>query len=131
MSYKLTLPAVLTALLAAIGCNNAKAPPTGTAETKVTAKAKAADAESDEIAAELAKLSPEDRKLAEAQKWCAISSNERLGEMGPPIKITLKGQPVFLCCEGCQKKAEANPDKTLAKVEELKAKAKAEAGAKK
>ena len=49
----------------------------------------------------------------------------RLGEMEGLFKLTIKGQPVFLCCEGCKKDAEADPDKTLAKVEELKAKKKA------
>ena len=33
-----------------------------------------------------------------------------------------KETTVFVCCKGCQKKALADPDKTLAKVEELKAK---------
>jgi hypothetical protein len=79
-----------------------------------------------EIKANLAKLSPEDRKLAEAQKYCAVEDDNRLGEMGVPIKLTIKDQPVFLCCKGCKKDAEKDPDKTLAKVKELKAKAKAE-----
>jgi hypothetical protein len=38
----------------------------------------------------------------------------------------VKDQPVFLCCKGCQKKALADPDKTLAKVKELRDKVKAE-----
>lgn len=33
-------------------------------------------------------------------------------------------QPVFLCCKSCQRKALAHPEKTLAKVDELKARAK-------
>jgi uncharacterized protein (TIGR03000 family) len=74
------------------------------------------------IAANLAKLSPEDRKLAEAQKFCVIEEDNLLGAMGVPVKITLKGQPVFLCCKGCVDKAQEEPDKTLAKVKELKAK---------
>jgi hypothetical protein len=68
----------------------------------------------------LAKLSPEDRKLAQAQKLCPISE-EPLGEMGVPVKVMLEGQPVFLCCRSCLKKAEANPEKTLAKVKKLEA----------
>ena len=79
-----------------------------------------------DIKAERAKLSPEDQTLVAAQEFCAIS-DERLGEMGPPVKLVIKGQPVFLCCGGCKKKALADPDKTLAKVEELKAKVKAAA----
>jgi outer membrane murein-binding lipoprotein Lpp len=85
----------------------------------------------DDVAAERAKLSPDDRALVEAQEWCAISTDERLGSMGPPLKLDIKGQTVFICCKGCKKKAEDNPDRTLAKVEELKAKAKAEREAKK
>src|SRR5262249_3435145 len=53
------------------------------------------------IKANLAKLSPEDRKAAEAQKWCAIETENELGAMGTPIKVVLKGEPVFLCCKMC------------------------------
>jgi hypothetical protein len=81
-------------------------------------------AEDADIKAERAKLSPEDQSLVAAQEFCAIS-DERLGVMGPPVKLVIKGQPVFLCCGNCKKKALADPDKTLAKVEELKAKVKA------
>ncbi len=75
------------------------------------------------IKANLDKLDPEDRKLAQAQRWCVIEDENRLGEMGTPYKITVKGQPVFLCCKGCQKSALADPERTLAKVEALKASA--------
>ena len=75
-----------------------------------------------QIRAALEKLEPEDRKLAEAQQWCAVQNEKPLGTMGKPFKVMLKEQPVFLCCESCKDKAEANPEKTLAKVEELKAK---------
>jgi hypothetical protein len=44
------------------------------------------------------------------------------GSMGVPVKIMVKGQPAFLCCKGCQETALADPDKTSAKVEELKKK---------
>jgi uncharacterized protein (TIGR03000 family) len=78
--------------------------------------------EKGEIAANLAELSPEDRKLAEAQKMCP-EEEEPLGAMGVPIKILLKGQPVFLCCKGCIAQARKDPDKTLAKVKTYKEKA--------
>ena len=73
------------------------------------------------IRASLATLSKEDRELAEAQKFCPVLSDNRLGEMGPPIKLVVDGQPVFVCCNGCTKKALANPKETLATVERLKA----------
>lgn len=74
------------------------------------------------IAAALAELSPEDRKHAEEQRVCVVQPQTPLGAMGPPIKMTLKGQTVFLCCEDCAEKARKDPDKTLAKLKELKAK---------
>jgi hypothetical protein len=42
------------------------------------------------------------------------------GAMGTPLKVMIEGKPVFLCCDGCTKKAQANPAAVLAKVEELK-----------
>jgi hypothetical protein len=85
-------------------------------------KAKAAPPGDQEVRAGLAKLSAEDRRLAEAQKYCAIQES-RLGTMGTPAKVVLNGRPVFLCCKGCARKALADPDRTLAKVEQLKARA--------
>ncbi len=82
----------------------------------------------DDIADERAKLNPDDRALVEAQEWCVVMTDERLGSMGPPIKVMIKDQPVFLCCKGCKKKAEADPEKALAKLEELKVKKKQQVG---
>ncbi len=110
--------AALLAAVAITGCNANKHKPQATAPTS--------QAKPDDVAAERSKLAPDERALVEAQEWCVVSSDERLGSMGPPLKLDIKGQPVFVCCKGCKKKAEADPDKTLAKVEELKVKAKAD-----
>jgi hypothetical protein len=75
------------------------------------------------IATALGRLDPEDRALAEAQQFCAVESENRLGLMGTPVKVVVKDQPVFLCCKGCKTTAHEEPDKTLAKVQQLKAKA--------
>ena len=80
--------------------------------------------EKDVVQDNLSKLSPEDQKLARAQRFCAVQNGVRLGAMGTPAKIAVKGQPVFLCCKACDEHARSNPDQTLAKVKELKAKAK-------
>lgn len=72
-----------------------------------------------------AKLSAADRPLAEAQGYCAVTG-EPLGTMGAPLRVTVKDEAVFVCCEGCEKQARMNPDKTLAKVNELKAKVRLE-----
>ena len=69
----------------------------------------------------LAKLSKEDRELAESQKFCPVLPDSRLGGMGPPVKLIVEGKPVFVCCSGCTKKAMADPKVTLETVERLKA----------
>jgi membrane fusion protein, copper/silver efflux system len=71
------------------------------------------------IAAELAKLSPEDRKRAEKQRFCVVETKNRLGSMGPPVKLMIKGQPVFLCCEGCRQEALDKPQEMLTRVKKL------------
>jgi hypothetical protein len=55
----------------------------------------------------MAKLSPEDRAKAETQEMCPVS-NEPLGSMGTPIKVTVEGRDVFVCCEGCVDELKAN-----------------------
>jgi Cu(I)/Ag(I) efflux system membrane fusion protein len=77
--------------------------------------------EESKIQARLARLSAEDRRLAEAQKYCPIQQDNLLGSMGPPLKILLNDQPVFLCCKGCEKEARQRAGETLARVEKLKA----------
>jgi hypothetical protein len=104
------------------GC--AKAPEKQQASANAPAPAPEEDTSEDAVArkANLAKLSPEDRKIAEAQRFCAIEEENPLGGMGKPLKVMIKGKPVFLCCGGCRKQALAEPDKTLAKAEELRKK---------
>jgi uncharacterized protein (TIGR02231 family) len=82
--------------------------------------------EAAKVKAALAKLSPEDRKFAEAQVWCAIDQESPLGISGPPHKLMVKGQPVFVCCKGCLAEANAHPDQALAAQEKLLARMKGE-----
>src|SRR5438105_2693824 len=76
------------------------APPDAKSQPKPDAKSDAKAEEEAEVKANLAKLSPEDRKLAEKQRYCAVEGDEsRLGAMGPPVKVMVKGKPVFICCK--------------------------------
>jgi hypothetical protein len=95
---------VLALTLVVAGCDTPPAPSTA------------------KIKASLEKLSPDDRKLAEEQKFCALENENRLGAMGVPYKVTIEGEAVFLCCKGCEKEVQAHPEQTLAKVKELRAK---------
>lgn len=45
-------------------------------------------------------------------KTCPVSG-EKLGEMGKPVVFTYKDQEVKLCCKGCKKDFDKNPEKYL------------------
>ena len=70
--------------------------------------------------ASLSQLSAADRQAAEAQQFCPILTQNRLGSMGPPVKLVIQGEPIFLCCAGCREQALADPNATLAKAKELR-----------
>ena len=122
--YKFLLRSVVFAVAAILtGCggstdkhiqNGPAAAPTVSHETgQAHADANAADKADDTPG--FVELSVEDRALAEKQKVCPVSG-ERLGAMGKPVKITVKGQTVFLCCAGCENAIKKDPDKYLAKL---------------
>ncbi len=100
--FVLVVVTVLPAVM--IGCGSETAP-TATKPSGVK----------EEIPKGLTELSPEDRALAIAKKVCPVSG-ERLGSMGAPFKTTVKGQTVFLCCDGCEEAIKKDPDKYLAKL---------------
>jgi len=81
---------------------------------------KSSEAEDEaDIRTALAKLSPADRPLAELQRYCP-DTGERLGSMGVPVKVSLDGKTVFVCCKGCVEKVQAEPAVMLARVEAFK-----------
>ena len=110
-------------LLALSGCTGrpTEQPKAGDGASTPSKTAGQADDEAS-IRANLEKLSPEDRKLAGEQQFCAVETKNPLGSMGVPYKVMIKDQPVFLCCDGCETKAKAHADRTLAKVQQLKEK---------
>jgi hypothetical protein len=68
----------------------------------------------DELA-EIAKLSPEDQKLAKLQVLCPITM-EPLGSMGKPLKVIVGDDAVMVCCKGCISGVKKNADKMLEQV---------------
>lgn len=98
----------------------ANPPSDGAPASSSSARPKLSPEDEAEIQASLAKLPPADRKAAEAQRLCPIQG-EPLGSMGVPVKLTLKGETVFVCCKGCVGQAQKDPDKTLKAVAEAKA----------
>ncbi len=109
-------PAAGSIYFGGTGSNSAKVP-----SGSSTVKPSTPDDEEATIKANLAKLPTEaDQRAALSQEFCPILDDSKLGSMGVPLKLMLDGQPVFVCCKGCIKDAQAKPKETLAKVEKLK-----------
>lgn len=57
-------------------------------------------------------VSTDDEALIAAQKTCPVSGEE-LGSMGKPLKMQVGDKAVFLCCKGCVKTFNKDPQKYL------------------
>jgi YHS domain-containing protein len=66
--------------------------------------------------ANIKQLAAADQDLALKQAVCPVS-DDHLGEMGKPHKISVEGRTVFLCCDSCEPKIKADPKKYLAKLD--------------
>jgi YHS domain-containing protein len=49
-----------------------------------------------------------DRAGIDRQQICPVTGG-RLGSMGEPIKLTVNGHVLYVCCEGCIRKVQQNP----------------------
>ena len=100
--------------------------------TKAIAKPRAkppaeSTAKDPKVIAALAKLSDEDRALAEKQRICPVTEAP-LGSMGTPPKVDVDGRTVFICCEGCRKSLLEEREKYLAILDAAAAKPAASEG---
>lgn len=112
--FPFALPSILIAMtivVAGCGKQDTASAPDGTPAVDGAATS----VEDPKIAEALAKLDPADQELAKKQKTCPVSG-EPLGSMGMPVKVTVKGQEVLLCCKGCEAEIQENPDKYLEKL---------------
>jgi hypothetical protein len=64
----------------------------------------------------------EEKKSDYPLTTCVVS-DEKLGSMGKPYIVKIKGREVQLCCDGCEKDLKKNPDKFLKKLDEAEKKA--------
>lgn len=121
-------PTLALTLIAGCSSNEANAPATGTPGTETPAMpgeeatgpddadAAATDGELTEDHIEVIRQLPEaDAEMALVQKMCPVQ-DKPLGSMGVPVKVDVKGRPVYLCCAGCEGAVEEDPDAILAKV---------------
>ncbi|MDX2036272.1 MAG: hypothetical protein SFX72_06440 [Isosphaeraceae bacterium] len=112
------------AITTCVGCSESPTPPTAAEAPSVvpgpSAPAPAvvdADPLTEIERANIAKLPESDRAAALAQKVCPVGEGH-LGDegMGVPVKATVEGVSVFLCCEACRPELEKNPGKYLARL---------------
>lgn len=68
-----------------------------------------------EIAWNLDELPVADRESAKKQERCAVSG-ESLGMMGAPVKVSVEGRDVWICCDACEEKLKGDPKKYLSKI---------------
>ena len=93
-----------------LGCSAPKdSTPTA---AQAPAQSETASSENEDLAA----LSDEDRQLVLAQKVCPVSG-EPLGSMGKPLKVTVDGRHLFICCKGCEDSAKEKFDEYYANLE--------------
>jgi hypothetical protein len=69
----------------------------------------------EELAA-IKELPAAEQDQAIKQAVCPVS-NEHLGEMGKPVKVSAEGRTFFLCCDNCEKEVKANPKAVIAKLD--------------
>ncbi len=59
--------------------------------------------------------SPSGDKLIAPERGVCPVTGKPLGSMGPPVSVTVNGQTVQLCCEGCEERLRKSPEKYLSK----------------
>jgi hypothetical protein len=84
-------------------------------EGQSAAPADGEESVSAEVQAALASLSAEDREAALKQKICPVSGGP-LGSMGAPVKVSVAGHDVFICCDHCEQPLKDDAAKHLAKI---------------
>jgi outer membrane murein-binding lipoprotein Lpp/YHS domain-containing protein len=110
-AWRLSAAVLGAALLAGCASENTTSPDTG-----VQAQGDWKQGLDEDVVAALSELSEADREAALAQKTCPVGE-QPLGSMGKPPKVTVNGQEVFLCCEGCEEDLRSDPEKYLAKLQ--------------
>jgi YHS domain-containing protein len=65
--------------------------------------------------AQIAKLPLEEQTLAKLQVLCPVTL-EPLGSMGKPLKVSVQGDTIFVCCKGCPGTVQSSPERMLQQV---------------
>ncbi|MDR3621413.1 MAG: hypothetical protein P4L85_18835 [Paludisphaera borealis] len=91
-------------------------------EAKPSLEGPAADAGAvkltDDELVEIKKLPADEQAAAIAQAVCPVS-DEHLGSMEMPIKVSAEGRTFYLCCSGCEKSLKPDAKSVIAKLDKL------------
>lgn len=74
------------------------------------------------VQSNLAKLMPDDRKVAQLQKVCVVQADCRLGSKGVPVKVMVNNRRVFVASADGIRAVKDKPDEMLARALELRKK---------
>ncbi|TWT35343.1 Archaeal TRASH domain protein [Posidoniimonas corsicana] len=88
-----------------------------TAPTLRSADAGVVAASGEEVRPGVFKATASESPFVAAQKLCPVM-DEPLDGMGGPYRVNVDGRAVYICCPGCAKKLQAEPEKYLAKLHE-------------
>lgn len=78
-------------------------------------KSSAVGLKPDEVA-NIKKLPADEYEAALKQAVCPVS-DENLGAMDVPVKVTAEGRTIYLCCKGCEDAVAKDPKKYIAKLD--------------
>ncbi|MCG8587097.1 MAG: hypothetical protein MI757_20520 [Pirellulales bacterium] len=125
------LLSLVTLAILQFGCNEKSAPNADKSPAaKTTPDGYDADALAKRIEKSMGELSTEDRKLAEAQKFCPVGVEfddtgkpvrGLLGTIGKPVKLMVDDKAVFIMCPSCVEEFEGDTEKYVAVLAKIKA----------
>lgn len=115
--YLKTLPALLSLLLPiAVGCSPSN-DQDAAAETAPPPAAQVDEQHASQPEGLVLLEDEAERAAAIAQGICPVSG-EPLGSMGKPIKLTVEGREVYICCSGCEDALREDPEKYFSKLDQ-------------
>lgn len=114
MSRSILWGSIFGLSLAVLGCSAEPTPPADAEDIHSHEHTMHEETEVDEA---FTKLSPQDREAALAQKICPVS-DQALGSMGTPIKVTVEDRDIFVCCQGCVDELKSKFDEYAKKLDD-------------
>lgn len=95
------------------GCHSTSDPVVGSASRPLPPMLPSPSATTPTVTPALPNAVPKSTTKYGGQKTCPVMGDE-LGSMGEAIPVTVKGETIFVCCRGCVRRVQADPEKYVA-----------------